>query len=458
MSARGPARRGARAARRFGALSLALAFALLPARAHAQGAPADSALERYVRTMADSTDAYFGLSAQAPDTTGLDSLRAFVLAHPRARRGGTRLSPSFAPQGAFNRALGPVGGANAGLDLPFGFGGLEADAQWAGGADLWLGGGSWTKRWNADEAGFESVKLRIAGGRQSASMDRDFFDPVQSSLRAFLTGSDRSNYVLRDGAEIELSRRKSSLWAGLLARDQLESPLPTTASWYLGHHGPVVFPNDTARAGRTHELSAWLGGRVPNVPVTLEARGWTAGGALGGALAYTRVRLSAGGAFGLGRHLALVPEADWGRLHGSALPQDAFDLGGSTLRSLDAESVRGTGRAAGHVDLLVTDAVQTLLGFDREPTFPIQIGAFAGSAAAWGSDPASGNPELVARDWPLRQEWLSEAGASVLYRPGLPHPDSFVRLDWAIPIGPDGRRPRLYLSYTRSLGFLGGRH
>jgi len=196
---------------------------------------------------------------------------------------------------------------------------------------------------------------------------------------------------------------------------------------------------------------------VPHLPLTLEAHGQGAGGSLGGDLSYTRVRASAGGAIGLGRHLALAPEADWGRLKGSALPQDAFYLGGGTLRTLVPGSLRGTGRAAAHVDLMLTDAVQTLLGLGRQPTFPIQLGVFGGSAALWGFDPASGRPRLDPHDWMGRQAWLSEAGVSLLYRPGLPSPDSFVRIDWATPIGPDGRIPRFYLSYARALGFLAGR-
>src|SRR5262249_10528125 len=152
--------------------------------------------------------------------------------------------------------------------------------------------------------------------------------------------------------ELEFTRRTSAWWGGLVARDERESPLPTTASWFLLGHGPVIFHNDTASAGRTHELNAWGGLRVPHPPVTVQAHVQTAGGALGGDFAYTRVRATAGGAFALGRHLALAPEADWGRLRGEALPQDAFYLGGGTLRTVDAGLVRGTGRAAGHVDLL----------------------------------------------------------------------------------------------------------
>jgi len=85
---------------------------------------------------------------------------------------------------------------------------------------------------------------------------------------------------------------------------------------------------------------------------------------------------------------------------------------------------------------------------------PLQIAAFAHSAARWGYDPATGQPILTPQNKPGRQEWISEAGVSLLLRVGLPDPESFFRLDYAWPVGPGEREPKFFLGYRRTLHML----
>jgi hypothetical protein len=436
--------------------ALVIACAALAAFAHAAraaDAPADSTLDGYVRSMADSTDLWFGLSAQAADTAGLDSARAWSLSHPGQaprRRSSVSVEPSF----GFNRTLGGVLGAAVGAGPSRGVGRVTADAQWTTGAGTWFGGGAYTKRWmtpNEDENG---TRLDIRAGRDCAGMDRDYHDKLLSEAAAFLYGGDRSHYLRRDGVRIALQHRRAAGWLGVGARDVLESPLSTTATWTLFGHDPAVIPNAAAKLVRVHEVDAEAGVRLAHLPLTLEGHAWSAGGALGGDADYTRLRFAAGGAVALGRHVAFAPEVEYGRLTGTALPQEALYAGGGTLRSLSSQALQGTGRALAHADFILNDALQTLLGMDRSPVFPIQLGAFAGAAAVWGVDPETGRAALTRRDWPERRDWLAEAGVSVMYRPGLPNPDSFIRLDYVLPIGADGRDNRFYLSYMRALNFL----
>ncbi len=437
------------------ALALALAGGAIDALA--QVAPADTTVEDYVRSMADSTDAWFGISAQASDTTGLDSLRAWAVEHPGKTlrsRGGTL---SLAPLLGFNRAVGGAMGAEAGIGRSRRWGRVEAGAQWANGPGLWFGSGVYTRRWNpraGEDPDENGSTLALRAHRAFEGLDRDYFDPVLSSTAAFVFGTDRSHYLRRDGVRGAIDLRRPAGWIRLGGRVERESPLVTTATWNLFSRTPVVVRNDAAAEGRVREADLDVGARLPRAPITLEAHAWTAGGALGGDFDYTRLRLAAGGALALGRHVAFAPQLEYGRLTGTALPQDAFYLGGGTLHSLDANALQGTGRALAHADWIVLEPLQSLLGLERSPAFPIQIGAFAGAGAVWGRDPATGRARLTARDWPERTDWLAEAGLSLLYRPGLPHPDSFVRVDWAVPIGADERRPSFYLSYTRSLNFL----
>jgi hypothetical protein len=435
--------------------ALLLAAALLPARARAEDAPPDTTVEGYVRAMADSTDRWFGLTAQASDTTGLDSLRTYFVTHPRSRPArGSR--PSISPVVAFNRVLGFAPGAGAAFGRTRGLGRLGAAAQWAMGPDLWLGAGEYERLW-ADALDAHTWTLRLHAGRDADALDRDYHAPGFSTLYAFFGGADRSHYLRRDGALLDLAHAAPGWSAGVLARDELESPMATTATWYLGGHRPVVVRNDPALLARVHEAGAWGVVRMPRVPYQLEAHAWRGGGGLGGDVSYTRASASIGGALALSRHLTLATQVSYGRLTGMALPQEAFYVGGPTLYTAAENSLQGTGRTLGRTELLMNDPVQSLLGLQARPTFPLQLGVFAGSAARWGFDPLTGRARLTARDWPGREAWLSEAGFSVLYRPGLPDPDSFVRLVVAYPLGPGGRTRSITAAYTRALNFLNRR-
>jgi hypothetical protein len=182
---------------------------------------------------------------------------------------------------------------------------------------------------------------------------------------------------------------------------------------------------------------------------------WNAGGALGGDLAYHRYRAAAGGAIGLGRHFALAPQAEYGRLFGAALPQDRFYSGGQySLITVTPQSLQGTGYSAGRAEVLMHDDILQVLRLRKNAALPIQLAAFAASAARWGYDPATGNAVLTSLNQPGRQEWISEAGVSLLFRVGLPDPESFLRLDYAWPVGPGDREPTLFLGYRRTLHML----
>ena len=440
------------AARRL-AIAFALTGALAPALARAQGSPSDSLLRAYVRAMADSTRDYFGITAQAPDTAGLDSALAYGLAHPRARPRRRLRFLSVGPAATFSRVLGAAYGGRATLSFPGDFGRLEGQAVFANGPDRVYGDGAYV--WSREDERRDTRWTVTAGaGRTVDGLERERFERELGALAAFVTGNDWQDYLRRDGVRVRLGHASPAGWQALGWRDQLESPLATTATWTLFRAPPVVIPNAAAIAGRAHEVEADLGLRVPRSPFSLEARSWSAGGPLGGDFRYQRTRFSAGGGLPLGRVFALAPQLEYGRLTGAALPQEAFYLGGSTLRTLDPDALQGTGEAYAHVDLILQDDVQRLLGFREPSTFPIQLGAFAGSGAVWGVDPASGRAAPTPRDAPHAGEWRSEAGLSALYRPGLPAPDWVVRLDYAWPLGDDGRRGRFYVSYRRALDVL----
>jgi hypothetical protein len=431
----------------------ALAALLFAGAAHAQ-APADSTVEGYVKSMADSTDAWFGTSAEHPDLSGLDSARTWAEEHPGETPRRRSMRVSMLPLAGFSRTIGGAMGAEAMLGRARHEGLLSGSAMWTTGAGTWFGGGEYVKRWAPPEEDELGTRLALRAARDWDGLDRDFHDPVFAGLQAFLTGNDRSHYLRRDGVSADVTLRLPGAWAGVSARDQLESPMATTATWFLFGHLKHGIGNDSAAYGRVRELGARGSVTLGRLPYSLQGRVWTAGGALGGDLEYTRFRVALGGASALGRHLTLVPQAEYGRITGSVPPQDAFYLGGGSLRSLDYMALQGSGRALLRAELMTTDPVQRLLGIDSYPSFPIQLGVFGGLASVWGRDPVTGRAALTPDAFPSRHEWLAEAGLSVLYRPGLPDPDAYVRVDWGVPIGPDSRTSRVSLSYVRALNFL----
>ncbi len=440
-------------------LALAAAALLAPHSARAQ-APADSSLDAYVRRLADSTDAYFREATAPPDTTGLDSTLVFLLAHPKAEPGRAPSAFEFGPWLRFNRGDGAVMGGAATIGSARRMGELAGRLAWANGPNDVLGRGEYRKRWR--DASTDRVwAFTAGGGRETRSFNRDHWDEIYSSISAAVFGGDRHDYVRRDGWSATLERTTPAWHASTTWRDELESSLPVSATWTLGGGRATRRTIAPAAFGRVRELALGGGARVGRLPVTVEGTYATSGGATGSDLTYRRMRLAAAGDFALGRHVALAPQIEYGRLRGTPVPQEAFFLGGvSSLRSLDGQALRGSGKTFARVDAVLADDVLELLRIPHPPTFPVQVAAFAASGAVWGrtSDgtltPYRDLAAATPRDWPVRREWLSEAGASVMWRPGLPEPDWYMRFDYTWPLGADEREPRWSLSFQRVLNLV----
>lgn len=421
---------------------------------HAPGAPADSALSRYFRAISDSTDAYFGLSAQRADTAGLDSTLVYLLDNPDKKRRSQGRPVSFAPSFAFNRAIGVLYGGSAAVGSSGGIGQLKGILEWANGPNDWYGGGDYSLGRFRDysETGW-TARLRV--GRRYTALDRDDFEPLVRTSTALFTGADRYNYMRKDGLRAEYRRLWHAWKVSFGYRNELESPLATTAAWNLFNIPLDLVPNTPATLGRASEALLQLSGELPVLPIKVEGWMWNAGGALGGDLGYHRYLGAAGTAIGVGRHFAFAPQAEYGRVFGSALPQDIFYSGGQySLVTILPQSIQGTGYSSGRVELLMHDDLLEVFRLRKNAVFPIQLSVFGASAARWGYDPATGIARLTPANQPGRQEWISEAGASLLYRIGLPTPDSFIRLDYAWPLGPGDREPTWFLGWRPTLHML----
>jgi hypothetical protein len=285
-------------------------------------------------------------------------------------------------------------------------------------------------------------------------MNRDHPPGGLNLARALLSGKDYTHYLRRQGYLLRLVRETPAWRVGAAWRDQKEIPLATTATWTLTGADPAVIDNLAAAGGRVHELEYTLGVRWPVLRGWSEVEHATSGDALGSDFEYRRTRGASGLELPLGRSVSLVPQAEYGRLSGQMTPQAAFYLGGwHSLRNLHRDEKGGTGLALARLDVIWTADVLEVARIPHPEAFPIQVGAFGGVGAVWGEDPYGG-PTVAGTDWPEDREWYPEAGLSLLYRPGLPEPNAYLRLSYAVGLGPREHDGRWSIQYTRPLDLV----
>jgi hypothetical protein len=408
-------------------------------------------MSRYLESLRDSTDLYFTSSGARADTAGLDSAQAWVFAHPgkhiQSRRG---LNLSGYPWFTFNRVDGPMYGAGGSFGRrPFGE--FSGRLGYAVGSDTWLGAGGWEKNFRE---GTRSWKFSVEAGRLAAGMNRDREDGMFSMLQGLLTGNDTQRYLRHDGLETSLAVDHPA-WRGSVSyRDHLESPLPVTARWSFTNDPLTVPDNVQATRARVQELGYGLAARVPFTTFTAEAGYWTSSHSIGSNLEYRRARFALGGDVGLRNAFALVPQFVYGHATGDAAPQEAFYLGGTrSLRSVHGDTFGGTGLALARVDLLEIPDILEVLHLPHPAMTPLQLAVFAATGAVWGPDPYGG-PAGPGVDWPARESFRSDAGFTILYRPGLPDPFSYLKINWGWPIGPHHGGYLVSVGYSRGVDLL----
>lgn len=425
------------------------ALATLRATALASGpapepepAPPDTTLHQFLGTMSDSTDRYFGKSATPLDTTGLDSAAAYSSELPRRVRFG------FLPLFDFSRADGSTFGGGLKIEGPRS-GRLTLRAAYAVGAEQWRGGAEFRRQ---QRRGGATWTIEGWGGRETAAMNRDYAEPYLDPARALTTGSDRSHYVRHDGWRASLER-ENNLWRAVIGvRDLLVSPLATTATWDLFHRDLIVTPNLPAAFGRAREVHLGAGTGLPVVPFRIEGDYWTSGPGLGSDFAYDRVRLALGGDITVGRWASVVPQVVWGFLNGAATSQESFYLGaGPTLVSVPRDALGGSSFGVAKLQVIGAGDLLGMLRIPHPALLYFQPGVFAATAAVGGTDPRGG-PSRPGDRWPERSGWLSEAGVSLHYNPGVL--GATLRFSEAWPLGPTTRGERFEFAIVHPLDLL----
>jgi hypothetical protein len=413
----------------------------------------DTSLGGFFNALSDSTDEYFGLSAAPVDTAGLDT----VLYETGPSR--PRLELGFMPSFDFSRVDGSTPGLGASLGMPprepgrTGWGKLTGQISRAVGSHTTLGAVRYENRvWVARQP----FDVALWGGRATSSMNRDESGRLLPALRALCLGNDWGHYYRTDGFTASLAHEHGWWRAGAGWRDALQSPLATTATWNLARRSLELPWNLAAAGGRARELDYVAAVRWPRLPLRTELRYQTSSCRLGSDFEYRRYRAAAGLDLSLGRFASLVPQLAYGRLTGDAVPQASFFIGGGgTLRSLHRDERGGTGFAAAKLGLIGTQDLLEVLRVPHPAALPLQGELFTATSAVWGRDPYGG-AAVSGLDWPDRNAWASEVGASVLYAsPLFFGQGSFLHISYAWPIGPDSRVSRWSVGISRALDLLG---
>jgi hypothetical protein len=414
-------------------------------------AHADSSLRRFLQQYSDSTERYFGITAIPVDTTGLDSALAVGLLNPgKYRPGGSPFVVSYGPWFAFNRVDGARYGATLGVGTQYRLGELMGRLGYLSGPNYWVGGVEYTKTWGSRRIP-TNWQFNVSGGRFTNPMDRDRSDHVLAWTRALITGSDRQHYLRRDGVFAVVQRESPWLRVSAGLGDELESPLDVTTGWSLTSNALAVPFNLHATYGRNNEFLSSITVRLPLVPGFGQFDYRASGEALNSDFTYRRMRGAIGAEFGVANLVSLVPQFEYGRLNDQMVPQAAFYFGGPrSLRTVESGTFGGTGKALARLDAICAKDIMGATRVFGLPASAVTFGAFTAIGAVWGEDPFGGavRPGTY---WPDQRAWLSEVGASLLLRPGIPDPAGFIHFDYGWSVGPNHRPAAFSLYYARPL-------
>lgn len=429
------------------ALVLPGAALSLPAFALPAGAPPpDDPLAPFLRGLADSTDAFFGRTAVAFDTTGIDSLiltRSAEKPEGPARKG---VSTHFFPDFDYHRATGASTGAGARAEYAdrgrieargaYGFGNKEGRYRTSLALAL-------SRREDGPEGGRDRDGLWLVGtyARETLPFAPEHARTLESAVAALTTGRDRQSVFERRAAEAALRwETRSSLgevgWR--VARDH-SMPLVTRFSlWGADADVPPVTP---ARGGAYREGALYREGFVE---IAHARPGSTHLGAEARYAARHRWRGRLAGARRVGfagfeAHL----QAEAGLAARGGPAQDQFELGGAVaVPSLRCGDEAGNRLVLGKIELLHGVDLLRALRVPHPSILVLHPGLFVHEGAAWtGTDGSWSGPPRGSR--------RGAAGIELIHLPGIPNPATFVRLQMAWPLERHSGAPRFTVALGR---------
>lgn len=405
-----------------------------------------------MKSLADSTDQYFGPQTVEVDTTGFDSLRA-AGGIPKMEGEDDESSgngPSIAPVSRFNRAEGSVVGAVAKWSGPgwpevlasgaYGFANKEGRYQ-----------GRVTRTLLRSHPSSESQapsSLRLQGryARETLPFAPEHVQFIASEIGALTTGLDRQSVFERRTAEGSLQWTRGSRLAGSLGgRDGRDQSMPRRTKWSLWGASTRVPEVTEATKERYAEGFGSIVYRrgVEDTNAGIEAQlrdddDW-------------RVRLGLAQTIRLGHWIEARTRLEYGATNEAAAPQLRFELGGpSAVPSLGFGDAAGARLALVRFDLLEAHDALAMLHVPHPRFLVFQPAIFAHAGAAWGgsSDPHA-TPVAAFFDAPPDAEWKGAAGVALTWHPASGGFDNRWRIQMAWPIGNDAGVPRASLAISR---------
>jgi hypothetical protein len=424
-------------------------------------APAPAAADsfaRFLEDLNDSTDAYFGASSVAFDTTGLDTLTANALERPpvfRPRRAATSTYPVL----GYHRALGATVGAGHRQGLGAA-GALELRGSYATSAKLGRYAFAWRRTlWSPGGPlpAYQAVRPGRIGERTRLDLDLRYArenlafmpehaDPDFGATGALISGSGAQSIYEARGASGGLTLWTGDWRFGAGLRDAREKPLPVATRFSLLGDEDAVEPNTAAQPDRFTEPWAGIG---------FFRRDWELGAVLdarGGGGDRWRVRAALGKAVRLGEHLKATTQLEAGAAAARAPRQRRFELGGARAVPTLPYGRGGTDHLLlGRAELLASPDVLDELGLPHPRWLVLQPSLFVDYGNAW-DDPA-GRDVLLSS--PPGAGWRGAAGGGFAWKLGVPEPDVTMRLWMAWPIGPRSGVPSFNMSVGRAFDLVG---
>ena len=418
------------------------------------GGTASDPFDDFLRDLADSTDEAFGATTAEFDTTGLDSLEwAGGLGPRRSRDDG---KPRILPVSRFHRAEGSVLGARTVWNAR-GLGRIEAEGAYgfamkAGRYDF-----AWRRTlWSDDRARRaprgggraarvgSRVDLELAYGRETVPFAPEHAQPFSSTLGAVATGRDRQSFFERRGFTVELSFRIPGGRAYAGYRDARERAMSRETRFTLIGADALVPGVTPADPDRYREgFGGWI----------YEREDWDAGAAIEARIADARWRLRGVMAKGLrlGRWVKAHAQVEAGAASTDAPRQRRFELGGPmAVPSLGYGIGGGDHLLVGKLELVEGHDFLRALHLPHPDILVLQPSVFVQGGAVWDE---AGRRNVVFASVPANA-WKGSAGFALVYRPGLPDPETFWRFQTAWPVGRDSGVARFSLAIGRPFDLL----
>jgi hypothetical protein len=358
-----------------------------------------------------------------------------------ARRSG--LSFGFATElGLYNRVEGGIAGAGMRLRVPV-----------VTGPELRLQGGyaSGPRKFRH----YESLRVPLSLRYRAPAVEAGYADRAvryyadeggEDLLTAFFGSDAEENYLHRRGGWLAFSWEGSPVgrWS-LRAEAAKEDTVRRRTDYGLFGGKRDMSPNLPVDEGRDRAIEgAWALGSVLSGRQQIALRHRVAGGMLGGDFAYSRFAATVSARRFLPWNHEAILDLTHVRVGGRPPEQRLADLGGlGTVRGFLPRSRVGTESLRARLEVQVPYDVFKRARVPLLRKAGLQLVPWADAGRTWGEDPASGDGSGT---------WLTSAGLGVQKLLGPFGEASFLRLDVAVPMGPE--RPddvRAYLYFARGL-------